>query len=80
VPSKGPAHVFISYIAADSSVALRIAKELRQLGYETWAYEENGLPGHSYLEQVRFCHRLVRCVLVTRLDRITEIAPGPLRG
>jgi TIR domain len=49
---KAPAHVFISYVGTDSSVALGIAKELRQLGQETWTYEENGLPGHSYLEQV----------------------------
>jgi TIR domain len=33
-------------------VALEIANELRQLGHKTWTYEENGLPGHSYLEQV----------------------------
>jgi len=52
VQVKAPAHVFISYVETDSSVALGITKELRKLGHETWTYEENGLPGHSYLEQV----------------------------
>jgi TIR domain len=52
VQVKAPAHVFISYVDTDSSVALGITKELRKLGHETWTYEENGLPGHSYLEQV----------------------------
>jgi hypothetical protein len=51
-PLQAAAHVFISYVEADSSVALAIAQELRQLGYQTWTYEEDGVPGHSYLEQV----------------------------
>jgi hypothetical protein len=49
---KSAANVFFSYVDANSSVALAIAHELRQLGHETWTYEEDGVPGHSYLEQV----------------------------
>jgi hypothetical protein len=49
---KTAAHVFISYVEANSSVALAIAQELRQLGHTPWTYEEDGVPGHSYLEQV----------------------------
>jgi hypothetical protein len=46
------AQVFISYAEENSAVALDIARSLRDLGYKTWTYEEDGVPGHSYLEQV----------------------------
>jgi tetratricopeptide (TPR) repeat protein len=44
--------VFISYAHADSLVARGIAAELRKMAYSTWIYEEDGLAGFSYLEQV----------------------------
>ena len=44
--------VFIAYVESDSSVALSVAAELRKFGYATWTYEEEGLAGFSYLEQV----------------------------
>jgi hypothetical protein len=44
--------VFIAYDEADSAVALGLAAELRSLGCATWTYEENGVAGFSYLEQV----------------------------
>jgi tetratricopeptide (TPR) repeat protein len=44
--------VFISYAHADSMVARAIAAELRKMAYSTWIYEEDGLAGFSYLEQV----------------------------
>lgn len=44
--------IFISYDSKDSDVALRLAKALRAAGFGTWAYEEDSLPGPSYLEQI----------------------------
>lgn len=44
--------IFISYDCKDSDVALRLAAALRGAGFRTWVYEEDSLPGQSYLEQV----------------------------
>ena len=35
----------------DGHLAVHLSAELRVLGYETWTYQENGVPARSYLEQ-----------------------------
>ena len=44
--------IFISYVEEDSSTACALAKELRAQRQSTWTYEEDGVPGISYLTQV----------------------------
>ena len=44
--------IFISYVEGDSSTACGLAKELRAQRLSTWTYEEDGVPGISYLTQV----------------------------
>ena len=44
--------IFISYIEEDGAVARALASELRSVGPTTWTYEEDGVPGISYLSQV----------------------------
>ena len=44
--------VFISYVEEDGVLVKTLAQELRGLGHSTWIYEEDGLAGISYLEQV----------------------------
>jgi hypothetical protein len=43
--------VFISHVEADAKFASEVARGLRAAGYDTWSYEDDGLPGVSYLEQ-----------------------------
>ena len=43
--------VFISYCHADSEIARKIAARMQQLGFRCWRYEDNVLPGLSYLSQ-----------------------------
>ena len=45
--------IFISYVEEDVDVALRIALELEIVGYHTWCYSINNVPGLSYLKQVK---------------------------
>lgn len=44
--------VFISYADEDSAMARRIATALKSAGFATWLYQENSLPGRSYLQQI----------------------------
>src|SRR5688572_5133672 len=44
--------IFISYVEEDGSSAARLAVELRAQHLSTWTYEEDGVPGISYLTQV----------------------------
>lgn len=44
--------LFISYVEEDSSTASALAKALRAQRQSTWTYEEDGVPGLSYLTQV----------------------------
>lgn len=44
--------VFISYDCTDSDVAVHLAAFLKKSGFSTWIYEEDSLPGPSYLEQI----------------------------
>lgn len=44
--------IFISYVEEDSSTASELARELRAQQQSTWTYEEDGVPGLSYLTQV----------------------------
>ena len=45
------AHVFISHVEEDASVALSLALGLEEAGFTTWYYERDSLPGVSYLLQ-----------------------------
>jgi TIR domain-containing protein len=44
--------IFISYVEEDGATASELAKELRAQQQSTWTYEEDGVPGVSYLTQV----------------------------
>jgi len=44
--------VFISHVAEDGPLALRIAQGLEAAGYATWYYERDSIPGPSYLGQI----------------------------
>jgi hypothetical protein len=44
--------VFISYVEEDGALVRALAQQLRGLGHSTWIYEEDGIGGISYLEQV----------------------------
>jgi TIR domain len=48
--------IFISYVEEDGAVARALATDLRALGQSTWTYQEDGVPGISYLTQV---HRAI---------------------
>jgi hypothetical protein len=54
--SVGATIDFISYVEEDGEFARKIAHELRELGLHTWTFEEDGVPGVSYLTQV---HRAI---------------------
>ncbi len=41
--------IFISYVEEDSSVAVELARGLEDLGYTTWYYGRDSIPGMSYL-------------------------------
>ena len=45
-------HIFISYAAEDSSVALKIASGIEAAGFPTWVYERDSVPGPAYLIQM----------------------------
>jgi TolB-like protein len=44
--------VFISHVAEDAEIALRLALALEENGHRTWCYEIDSVPGPSYLVQV----------------------------
>ncbi len=44
--------VFVSYAEEDSAMARQVASALKVAGFATWLYQENSLPGKSYLEQI----------------------------
>jgi hypothetical protein len=44
--------IFISYVEEDGVIAATLADELRKQQLSTWTYEEDGVPGISYLAQV----------------------------
>ncbi len=39
--------VFVSHVAEDSALAVRLARGLEDAGYATWYYERDSLPGAS---------------------------------
>ena len=43
--------VFISHVDQDSDIALEIALGLEEVGFTTWCYEFDSVPGPSYLVQ-----------------------------
>jgi hypothetical protein len=43
--------VFITHVEEDAEVALEIALGLEEVGYSTWCYEVDNIPGPSYLLQ-----------------------------
>ena len=43
--------VFIAHVEEDANVALEIAIGLEEVGYTTWCYEVDSIPGPSYLIQ-----------------------------
>jgi len=45
--------LFLSHAVKDGDLAVALAKELEILGYSTWYYEADSLPGQSYLLNTR---------------------------
>jgi hypothetical protein len=45
------AHLFISHVEEDESIALELAALLEESGFRTWYYERDSYPGLSYLIQ-----------------------------
>jgi phosphoglycerate dehydrogenase-like enzyme len=45
-------HIFVSYVAEDTSIAREIAGGLEAAGYSTWYFEHNVVPGSSYVKQI----------------------------
>lgn len=43
--------VFIAHVEEDADIALEIALGLEEVGYTTWCYEVDSIPGQSYLIQ-----------------------------
>jgi hypothetical protein len=43
--------IFIAHVEEDANVALEIALGLEEVGYTTWCYEVDSIPGQSYLIQ-----------------------------
>jgi hypothetical protein len=43
--------IFISHVEENSDIAMKIAEGLEAVGYSTWYYERDSLPGPSYLLQ-----------------------------
>ena len=46
------ADIFISYVEEDSNLAIDIAHAMESMGFLTWYYERDSMPGRSYLLQV----------------------------
>src|SRR5215813_8912284 len=44
--------IFISYVEEDGDTARALADALRAQGQSTWTYQQDGVPGISYLTQV----------------------------
>lgn len=61
--------IFISYIEEDSGVAMALAQTLRTQGASTWMYEEDGVPGVSYLTQVNEAIEGCRAVVLIASER-----------
>jgi len=58
------AHVFISHSETDAQIAQALASGLEDLGYTTWYYERDSVPGLSYLVQTGQAIRGAGAVLV----------------
>ena len=50
---SGEYHFFVSHISCDSIFARTLARCLDQLGYSTWYYQRDALPGLSLFQQTR---------------------------
>jgi peptidoglycan hydrolase-like protein with peptidoglycan-binding domain len=48
---SGQHSIFLSHVEEDKETALALASELQKKGYPTWCYENDTLPGVSYLVQ-----------------------------
>ena len=57
-------HLFISHVEEDAKVALEIAENLDKAGYTTWCYENNSVPGLSYLLQTKQAIEQSQAVIV----------------
>jgi hypothetical protein len=51
-PTPETRDIFISHIEEDGVTASALAENLRAHGHSTWMYEEDGMPGVSYLTQI----------------------------
>lgn len=58
------ADVFISHVEEDAADALEIADALEAVGYSTWCYERDSIPGPSYLVQTGEAVEQSRAVVV----------------
>ncbi|MHA2022860.1 MAG: toll/interleukin-1 receptor domain-containing protein, partial [Candidatus Thorarchaeota archaeon] len=45
--------IFVSHVEEDSRIALELAHKLDKYGYTVWCYENDSLPGNSYLLNTR---------------------------
>ena len=58
------ADVFVSHVEEDAADALEIADALEAVGYSTWCYERDSIPGPSYLVQTGDAVEQSRAVVV----------------
>jgi hypothetical protein len=56
--------IFISHVEEDEAIALEIAAGLEAVGYSTWYYERDSMPGPSYLLQTKQAVEAARAVVV----------------
>lgn len=63
--------IFISYVEEDGPIASDLARELRAQQQSTWTYEEDGIPGVSYLTQV--FRAIDSCRVVILLASVTSV-------
>lgn len=63
-PMKHADYIFISHIEEDVDVALEIAKGLDEVGYSTWYYERDSVPGVSYLLTIDHAIQQSKVVIV----------------
>jgi len=56
--------IFISHVEEDADIALEIALALEEVGYTTWTYEVDSIPGLSYLVQTGEAVELSKVMLL----------------
>src|SRR5215217_6639498 len=59
------ADIFISYVEENANLASDIAEAMETMGFSTWYYERDTVPGRSYLLQIG--EEIERCRAVVLL-------------